>query len=471
MRARVLIRFWVAVAALCVMPGASGQTSGESKLSTLLDRAPSPANSIAYIHFPSLGKLMADANMNTKVTQSVDEVWLISELNLAELKPRWEAGYATLKRDLQAKAIADAVDGYVDEVAGKSVVWSPEQTYLVPLENGSLGFLRPADRALLSDWIDPSITVSETDYLAGLAKQPESFLSLMVATELKDAFSPVPLAKKLESFDSLKAQSPDSVASILASAEGLSIIVGRESLSQCIVKVDFGKSPAGLLPIASDLLAEILRRYGTAAPEVLTWKASVKDNSLAFQGPITEDSLEGILNIFSVRGQAERLADKMSGAMQLEKSDDKKVAYTSKNYFDEVDAIVEKTRKHKSQTTGARAKWNDQQARKIDQMGTLNVDPVMVQYGSDVAQLLRGNALTIRQGNMTAGATKAQQGLSNDGYYGGYYDSNSSSDYQRVTDVQTRTAAYSDYAGVLSEIDKMTAELRRRMTDQYKIQF
>lgn len=445
--------------------------STKPKLVELLDRAPSPANAIAYIHFPSLTKLVADANMSSKVTRNLDEVWLISDLELGDLKPRWEAGYATLYREVTAKQIADAVSGYVDEVAGQAVVWSPEQTYLVPLADSRLGFLRPADRSLLADWIDPAINVNETAYLASLAKQPESFLSLMVAAELKDAFSPVPLAKRLKSFESLKAQSPETVAKLLASVEGISIIVGRESLSQCILKVNFGKSPQSLLPIANDLLAEILQRYGTAAPEVLTWKATVKDNTMALQGPITEDSLEGILNIFSVRGQAERLADKMSGSMKLEKSDEQKMAYTSKNYFDEVGTIVEKTRKHQSQTTGARAKWNDQQARKIDQMGTLNVDPVVIDYGANVAQLLRGNALTIRQGNMAAGATKAQQGLSNDGYYSGSYDYNSTGDYQRVTDVQTRTAAYSDYAGVLAEIDRMTAALRREMTDKYKIQF
>lgn len=58
-------------------------------------------------------------------------------------------------------------------------------------------------------------------------------------------------------------------------------------------------------------------------------------------------------------------------------------------------------------------------------MGTLNVDPIVIDYDSNVSQLLRGNAMTIRQGNMVAGATKAQQGLSNDGYDSGCYDYNS----------------------------------------------
>lgn len=456
-------------------PGSASPPQSEPgtkpKLVELLDRAPSPANAIAYIHFPSLTKLMTDADMNPKITRNLDEVWLISDLDLGELKPRWEAGYATLYRDVTAQPIATAVGGYVDEVAGRDVVWSPDQAYLVPLAESRLGFLRPADRAMLSDWIDPSVNVSETAYLASKADQPETYLSLMVSAELQDAFSAVPLAKRLASFDSLQAQSPETVAKVLASVQGVSVIVGRESLSQCILKVDFGKSPQSLMPIANNLLAEILQRYGTAAPEVLSWKAVVNGDSLQFQGAITEDSLTGILNIFSVRGQAERVAEKLSGSVELKKSDEQKVGYTSKNYFDEVTGIIEKTRKHQSQTTGARAKWNDQQARRIDQMGTLNVDPVVIDYAADVAALLRGNALTIRQGNMVAGATKAQQGLGGDGYYGGYYDYNSTGDYQRVTDVQTRTAAYSDYASVLTKIDQMTAALRREMTDKYKVQF
>ncbi len=481
--ARFAPAFAVALMTLAATSATQTAHAEEPKMAPLLERSPSPANAIAYVNFPSLKKLMADASMLTKMSDNLEEVWLVSEIDTGNVRPRWEAGYATLKKEVTPKALADAVGGYVDQVADKDVVWSPQEMYLVPMPESRLGFLRPANRSLLSQWIDPGINVNDTGYLTEQAKQPEQFLSFMVAVQLKDAFSPVPLANRLSGYKSLKAQPAESVANILASVEGLSVIVGRTSLSQCILRVDFAKSPASLLPIASDLLGEVLEHMGAAAPEVLTWKATAAGNRLSFQGPITEDSLEALLGIFSVRDQAERVAkslvaDSSSDPVKIQKSDDNRIAYTSKSYFDEIGTIVDRTRKYHAQTTGARALWNDQQARRIDDMGTLNVDPMMLQYSSDVSSLLRGNALTIRKGNMAAGATKAQEGLSSGysyswgyGYGSAYYNPNTSADYKRVTDVQTMTTAYADYASVLSQIDQMSAEIRRAMTEKYKVQF
>ncbi|TWT74111.1 hypothetical protein [Allorhodopirellula solitaria] len=461
----------------------------ESKLTELLQRSPAPANSVLYLNIPALNQLTEDAEISTRVTDNIREMWLVSDLDFANLRPRWEAGYATLKVPVDAKQIAATVSGYVDSIVGHDVVWSPRQSYLVPMKENRLGFLRPADRSMLGRWITPGGSVSESSYLSKVSDQPESYLSMMMAADLNHMVSAVPLAAKLKNFDSLQAQPPKTVASILASVRGVSVIIGRESLSQCILAVDFERSPASLTPIASDLLAEILERSGTAAPEVLTWKPKVDGNRLSFQGPISEASLTGILNIFSLLGAAESVSDKLITLSDSPGSEADRVAYTTKHYFDDVTKRVEQIRKHKSQTTGGMAKWNDQQARQIDEMGTLNVDPVMLKYSSDVASLLRGNALNVRQTNIQAGQMKAQQSLSSGssynvggysgGFYGGgagysssgYYDPNSSSDYQAVTSARAQGAAYADYRSVLSQIDKLTAEIRRTMTDKYQIQF
>ncbi len=448
----------------------------DPKLAQLLERSPSPANAIAYVHLPSLIKLMAAENMRAGNFEKIDEVWLVSELDIANLRPRWEAGYATLRSEVSADLIAKTFGGYVDTVSDKQVVWSPKQMYLVPMEDKRLGFLRPANRSVLSQWLDPGINVNYSGYLNQQAKQSETFLSLMVAVDLKDSFSPLPIEQRLADFTSLKAQPPKTVASILASVKGVSIIIGRRSLAECILAVEFEKSPASLVPIATELLAEILERGGAAAPEVLSWKVKVDGNTISFQGPILEDTLAGVLGIFSLSSQAEGVASSLSGKISLDKSASDQTAYRSKNYFDEIGTVVERVRKHKTQTTGSRALWNDQQARHIDEMGTLNVDPQVVDYGANVAELLRGNALTIRSGNIKAGEIKTAQGASR-GFYGSYgYGGGYNSAYdvaasQRVTSAAARGAAYSDYTSVLSQIDQMTANLRRAMTDKYKIQF
>ncbi|WP_246151585.1 hypothetical protein [Rubripirellula reticaptiva] len=437
----------------------------------MLKRSPSPANAMGYVNVESLNQLMSDAGFVDRVDENVQEFWFISDLNLMSLRPRWEAGYATLKESVDVDELAKQVGGYVDSVDGKDVVWSPQQTYLYPAKDNRLGVLRPADRSLLSGWLSPSTNVNYTPFLEARANQPESYLSMMLAIEVSDVFSPVPLAKRLSTFKSIKSKSPESVAKTLASATGVSIIVGRRSLSECIVTIEFSTAPGSLKIIAADLFAEMLERSGSAAPEVLTWEVKVDGNNLSLQGPITESTLSGLLGIFSLESQASRTVRLANDGGSQGKTEKEQMAYRSKNYFDEVDAIVEQTRKHKSQTTGALAKWNDQRARAIDELGTLNVDPEMIQFGTSVAETLRGNALTVTQGNIDAGKIKASQSL-NSGYYGdGYYNANSTADYQRVTNSYARGNAYANFKDALSQIDKLTAEVRRAMTAKYQIQF
>ena len=454
----------------------------DPKLSGLLERTPSRANAAGYLHLPSLKKLMAAADIPSQLSDNVEDVWLIADMDPIGLTPKWEAGYATLRQPVPAEGLASSIGGYVDKVADTEVVWSPRQMYLVPGKEAKLGFLRPANRPLLADWLSPGLAAQPAPYLVQQAKRPEQYLSLMFAMQVQDILSPAPLAKRLESFTSLKANRPESVARILASVRGVSVIVGRRSLAECILSIEFNKSPASLRPIANELLKEILDRNGTAAPEVLSWTVKVEENTMNFQGPISEASLEGVLNLFSIRAEAEQVADSMGKErMQLDTSKGPN-GYQTKAYFDQVQSVVQRVRKHEAQTPGARAKWNDQHARKIDELGTLNVDPQMVAYSADVSSLLRNNALTMRTTSIKAGQVKAGQELSQGvsvyggggyGYGGGYdyYDPNSSADYQRVIDAQARGAGYMDYRSMLTTVDKLTAEIRRAMTEKFNLQF
>ncbi|TWU62741.1 MULTISPECIES: hypothetical protein [Crateriforma] len=455
----------------------------DEKIALLLKKSPAPANTVGYVNVPALNQLLSAAGVAKRAAQGIEDYWLIADLDLSKMSPRWEAGYATLKQTVQPDQLADSLGGYVDEVEGEKVVWSPNQTYFLAGKENRLGMLRPADRTLLSGWLTPSVSVNYSDFLTRMAGQPESYLSAMLAIETKNAFSPVPLSKHLEGLKSLKSNPPENVAKTLASMEGFSIIVGRKSLNECIVKFEFSKSPAGLKLIAKEMLAEILDNAGTSAAEILTWDVKVEGNVLQFQGPITESTLSGVLSMFSLERQARRAAAATDPAAKS-RSKEEQAVYRTKYYFDQVNEIIEQTRNHKSQSTGHLAKWHDQRARQIEELGTLNVDPEMVQYGTDVAQLLRGNALTVRQGNIAVGKQNARDSL-NGGYYGsaGYsYGWNGGYGYREgyyynslnaanVNNAQARGNAYANWTSTLSTIDKMTADTRRKMTDKYQVQF
>lgn len=469
--------------ALAVWPVmSSGQ---EAKLAALLERSPEAANAIAYFHAPSLKKLMSDAGMPLTINDKVSEVWLVSDLDTTSLNPAWEAGYATVDRQLEANMLAETVSGYVDAVGDVKAVWTPRQSYLLPLEGRRVGFLRPARRSLLAKWINstPGQTAAP-EYLLSQAKQNENFLSLLIAVNLKDTFSAFAVGNSLENFESLAGQDKQQVATTLASVRGISIIIGRRSLKECILSVEFGSSPAALVPFAGSLLGEILNRNGTAAPETASWNVTSEGNRLLFRGEIAADSLDSVLGIFSISGHAEQLTEQIEAteAAKSGRGSDSQVGAASKVYFDKTNAYIERVRSYKAQNTGHRAKWNDKMARRIDEIGTLNVDPQVIDYGANVADILRNNVMSIRSGNVSAGQMQAEQsrmgGFNNGmnvgfygGGFGGFRDANTIAMDQNVMASQQRMAGFGSYAQALGEIDKLTGEVRRAMTAKFQLQF
>ena len=478
-------------------------TAQDSKLKTLLEAAPPGTNSIAYLNPPVLGKLMSEAKMAESLSVDVHEVWLASEMDVASMNHQWEAGYAKLGTPVRAESLAKQLQGYVDRIGERQVIWTPKQSYLVPDGPDQLGFLRPAKRAMLADWLAGSKRSTPPSYLLEKSIQPEEYLSLFIAIDLTNIFSPIALAERLADYESLKGIDIRSAAESLASIRGISLIVGRRSLSDCMLSVDFDRLvediPAPLRAAANRFLLELLNRNGTAAPEVANWTVDSKGSALVFRGPISEDSLHAVLGIFSLPQQAEDVAasqkpqaspaaaDTPAPPRPGEPTDPSEPnLYASKEYFDNVLELVERVRKYDAKTSGYRARWNDRQARRIDELPTLGVDAGLIQYGSDTANLLRNNALTIRGGNIEASQTKANQSLAPTstfsgnygGFYGGYYgsysgwyDPNNRSDYQRVTDVQAFANATLDYNTTLGKIDQLTGEIRRVMTQKYKTQF
>lgn len=467
-----IVRLLTATYFLLLPSFAVGQ---EVKLEKLLHRSPSPANAIGYMHIPTLKKLLADANIPLTISDGVEDVWLVSELDTSSLVPEWEAGYATVAKTLDAEKLAAAMDGYVDQIGEQPVVWTPKQSYLVPLSDNRIGFLRPARRSLAASWINSKENNPIPAYLTQQAKQPEAFLSLMLAIDLEDAFSPAMLKTRLGSFKSLGNQDPQALSQLLSSVQGLSIIVGRRSLSECILSVQFGQSPAEFAPHAAAVLNEVLNNNGTAAPEVATWKTKVDGNSLVFQGPISANSLDGVLNIFSLHNYAAQVVKEASqpaatgpaatGPAATGQGGDSRALAATTTYFTSVKGLVERVRQYDAKTTGYRAKWDQQQARRLDELPTLHVDPQMLDYGVNVASVLRGNGVAIQTGSVNAtGGVHGRGQASGYGYYGGYYGDSYGVSRQALAEVGS-------YHEAMATIDKLTGEVRRAMTDKYQTQF
>ena len=144
---------------------------------------------------------------------------------------------------------------------------------------------------------------------------------------------------------------------------------------------------------------------------------------------------------------------------------------------------IESVRNHHAKTTGSLAKWNDIQARKLDEIYVVGVDELAVEFGVAVARAFRNDASAIRNININAGKSKAStnsySGYGNDGggYYGNRYGygynnhKNYSTERSRVIGAFARGNAYQNYRQMLKEIDQRAADVRRELDRRYQMPF
>ncbi len=420
--------------------------------------------------------------MQADFPDGMNEVRVAADLNLKPLQPKWEIGLVTFKSLKSAEILAKSVKGYVDSIGGKNVVWSPRQSYLIPMENNVLGIVRPTDRKLVGRWLNKEATSGTSAYLKKHALQATKFLSLMLAVDLEDTWSALAIESRIANFESLKGLDVKSNAKLLSTVLGIQIIVGRKNLDECIISLDFAASPSPLLPVAKNFFIEVLSQTNSSVPEASQWTASVDGNTLAFRGTISAQTIDQLIGIFTLQDQAARVPS--SDLEPLEDStSESALLEINKKYFTKTTNYIKRVRDYSASNTGDRAQWNGQMARRIDDIPTLNVDPELVDFGVRVAQGLRGNMVAMQQTNIKVGAAAAINGAGGPqvsyyggynngyggGYGGGYYynDSNSTGQYQAVAQA---TGNYS-YRELIAQIDAMEGEIRRKMTDKYKVQF
>lgn len=460
----------------------------------VLQSAPGASNSVLYADFPALLKLTGDGIYNAEALQKLGEARIAGELNLAFMSPNWEVGFVNVPNMPAAKDIAALKKGYVEEVQGKSVIWTPDSGYLVPMENNVVGIVRPANRQVLGSWLKKGTKFEPSAFLKKSAEESTQFISMMLAIDLRDWLSPSAAKPKLASMDFLRDVNLDDMSKLLADIQGVKVIVGRRNLDECIVTLEFGSNPKILLPHAAKIFEEVLARSGVSLSEAQGWKATMQDNTLSLRGRIEPENIDMMLDSFSI--QRRNLSHGGSGSTDPAAD---KAAIASVTFFHSVTDITKKvrdyTRRNGASTSVA---YNDRMARRIDELPSLDVDPALLDYASQVSNAIRGFVVSARGtniqsgvGQMTARSTNtgigqnvvpvsAGVGWGNawggfgggyvNGYYG-WYNPNANLEVARGIDAQAKGQNNTLYGTVTQSIDGMTAQIRRAMTEKYKIQF
>jgi len=469
----------------------------EPSMLDVLRSCPKTANAIVQGDMVALRKLTLGSPLHEDLPGNVVRVRIAAELDLESFQPDWEIGYAAVEKTSTAESIAQREGGYVDTLQGRSIVWTPNEMYLVPLADNVVSIVRPADRKFVGQWLKKDRSNVVSSYLQQVAGRLTDRQSVSIAVDLEDVLSTGVLNEKLAQSKSLQGKNIESIAKSLSSVQGITISVASDAL-EATVLIDFLSAPTELTPVAKAFFAEVLTARGVQLDEFSQWKMSAvsEGKTLSFTGPIASETLDDLLGMFTVhrasRGVTPVTNTDSPAAPTSGQTSPSVVAENTRDYFRKVINIVHRVRDYSANNTGERAQWNGNMANRIDEMPTLEVDPQMVMFGAEVAKSLRSNSMSMQLTNISQGAaavaadagtgafstatavgTMAGMGYGYGGYgnygtYGGnFVDPNSPVKYYRMGQAQGNTS----FKELMARLEQSLADMRRTMTEKYKIQF
>lgn len=477
-----------------VLCSSSFVCSAEPTLTDVLRSTPKPANTVMHADLGSLRQLTLGTPLEVDLPSNIDRVRIACEIDFARLQPEWEVGYGTMKSIPSAETVAQATGGYVEKVSNRDVVWTPQQMYLVPLPDRVLSIIRPADRQFLSQWLRRDRNPSSSSYLTTASSAPLDGLALMIAVDVEDMISPQTISEPMKSYKCLQGKDVGAVANDLANLRGITLEVSRDTLTRTSITLTFREAPKTLTPLAKEFFNELLERRGSSIKDLSSWTLTSDDQGkrLAFKGSVTSQFLDDILGLFTVQRRTAAIEHyEQQPQVTNKETSQSLIAENSRTYFKKVAGIVRRVKDYSASNTGDRAQWNGNMANRIDEIPTLNVDSEMVQFGAEVGKALRNNMVSMQLTNIATGAQAVANnagaplgggiggaagpfvGGFNGFYSGGMgyvdntFDPNSPLKYQSLGQAQGNT----NFRQMIADLEQSVADMRRRMTEKFSIQF
>ncbi len=426
-------------------------------------------------------------------------------------KTIWELAMVKLQADRSVTTVAQRYGGQMDDIVGRSAARLPNDHYIVQIMGNLLAAYTPANRQVVSRWLRTTDVGSKQDlppYMEqafGYAKNVGT--PIVMAMDLEGAISEAEIKKKFDSLESLKGTgvTADQLAAVMNGIKGVTLGVTLQDDAIGAIRVDFAGSPAPLAKVGKNLLIEILQRQGGMVDDFFDWRPEIKENpngggTFLLRGKLSESGTRRILSILEL---PRTLAESMEAAMSPGANPEGQLKLlATQQYWKTVTQLLDdlrlKPKRDHVKTFGQAAIWYDKYARKIDRLPILNVDPEMLDYGTQMAASLRDAEMAMKSVGMrtslrTASNNPVSGGYSSGwggyragmGYHGGLYGSSGYSatvtaanatrsakgNSDAVIRGQERTQGAATVQNIWLGIDETTSKMRRTMVEKYSADF
>ena len=466
-----------AIAAL----GATGPAAAQSYYE-LLRRVPDSANVLVLVSVEDLlrspialkegwqqkqeAKYLAGLSVPPDTTQMLQA----SKVDWTDgLKSVWDVSLVQVDHEISIPTIARSEGGYVDKLLGFDAAFSPRNAFFVALAPKIGGAMMPANRQDLAQWLskvqarkEPSVS----KYLQQAVVDAHGQAQFVVACDMDQLLARPQIRARLRASHALsgKPVDMDKLATIFTGLKGVTFSVAAGDHLEGKMRVDFSDITDPMKTVAKALILEVLDHQGVTFPELRDWRVMVYGQAVRFEGRLSTASLRTLSSIIAIPSSTLPTNVSPSGGSGAASDARGDALKATKQYFHEVSALVDDLREKEKSTQGYNMRvWTDRYALQIDRMPILNVDPKVLDYGTDVSQ-------TLRNMRNIGVQTRAQKQYARASYYdnSGYTDNALSA---TLIKRQAGAQATVTLNAVWTELETKTAQLRKALTQQYNVEF
>ena len=269
------------------------------------------------------------------------------------------------------------------------------------------------------------------------------------------------------------------------------------------ITVDFREDATPIAAFAKKLLLEILGDAGMMIDDLEYWKVETKGKTVSLSGDLSPGGLRKLMSVVesTAPGGGASESDTAASAAKLSPTElEARRGPMTLDYFKTVTTFFDELKNDMkdSKTLAQNATWFDKYARKIERLPMLNVDPEMLDYGTFVAHEMRQASLATRTMGIETGVRQSQiigadvapyaYGSYGYGRYGGYgyggygyggtyavYNPRAEAKAvyaeRRVVKAEEKGQMATSVQSIKGEVIEATAQVRRKMTEKYQIEF
>ena len=273
---------------------------------------------------------------------------------------------------------------------------------------------------------------------------------------------------------------------LLAGIHGLTLGITLGDTPFGKVKVDFADNIGVSPEMAKAMLLHALAKRGAMLNELKDWTPKVNGRQITLEGDLTSSGMKRIFSLFDRPPSFRKpppvppsvtSAPTTAPSAASATSDDRSKVYAAQAYYKRVADYVGDLRSNSdsASTFGSIALWYETYARKIDQLPVVGVDPELVAYAGNTANLMRQASMEIKGANYRKGVRQANASPApdNSNYNGGWGTSysNAPNAEQRTARVEETATAGMSSAQIMQQIQSDTAAIRQKMSLKYKENF